>query len=268
MVIENLKDCPFVLLDDGRFVIPSRISPLLDIDIPGKRAMPNYFRGLKKFLNTFAPEPESKKPDFSPIISTNCKLDCKLTSIEKYLFQPHLSDISFLVQNEKIYAHKFILSANCDYFEKLFFSNMKEKSMDEIPYPNINIVPFKHLLRYIYTGSIDSTVLQPNEQNFEIVLELLHLSDMFILPNLKQNLEVFLCNSKICKIGNILNLISHAESSNASQLFEKCQIEINFHWDIISETELKTAQISKDLKQKILDNRRKIIEERYKKVFK
>ncbi|XP_037035105.1 BTB/POZ domain-containing protein 9-like isoform X2 [Bradysia coprophila] len=107
------------------------------------------------------------------------------SSVKLYL-NPDISDVVFVVDGEKVPAHKFILSLRSSYFHALISGSFSESSRSEIVL-NVPLIAFKHVLRYIYTGCVS---LQ--EMDRETVLELLSLSDEYTIEELKSGITSYL----------------------------------------------------------------------------
>ena len=65
------------------------------------------------------------------------------------------ADVVFLVDNERVPAHKIILASESKYFRGLLYGEMKEASMQEIPLLDIPLGAFKKVLQYAYTGKMN-----------------------------------------------------------------------------------------------------------------
>lgn len=63
------------------------------------------------------------------------------------------SDVTFIVEAEKLPAHKCILAARSSYFRALLFGGLSESSSTEIEL-NVPLNAFKIVLKYIYTVHI------------------------------------------------------------------------------------------------------------------
>jgi hypothetical protein len=69
--------------------------------------------------------------------------------------QGFFSDITFVVEGRKVYAHKCIMAArNEDFFKKMLMGPLRESSESVIPIPNMSYHVFIALLEYIYTGHV------------------------------------------------------------------------------------------------------------------
>ena len=88
------------------------------------------------------------------------------------------ADVTFLVGKEKIKAHKAILAAQSNYFDKMFDSGMRECAKNEVEIHDAEPSEFKELLRFLYSG------LTP-ENLPEIALSLLPLANRYEAMELK-----------------------------------------------------------------------------------
>jgi RCC1 and BTB domain-containing protein len=64
------------------------------------------------------------------------------------------SDITFVIENQNVYAHKAILAARCELFAAMLRSGMRESVEGVIPIPNIRRSVFLLLLEFIYCDSV------------------------------------------------------------------------------------------------------------------
>lgn len=87
------------------------------------------------------------------------------------------SDVTFLVENEPIRAHRVILARRCKFFQIMFTSDVLESTAEPIPLSGMNRKVFFVLLHYIYTDEIDIDVMN--------VFDVFRAADMFGLPKLQ-----------------------------------------------------------------------------------
>ncbi|ELU15524.1 hypothetical protein CAPTEDRAFT_23415, partial [Capitella teleta] len=112
-----------------------------------------------------------------------------------------LVDINLVFGDHIISCHKVILAGRCDYFHRMFLTNMLEGDSTEVVMKEINARTGILLVRYLYTGQIEITT--DNAQ------DLLSACEMLLLGALKQDVEEFLCihiESNNCV--SIMNLAS------------------------------------------------------------
>ncbi|CAL2047092.1 unnamed protein product [Caenorhabditis brenneri] len=83
------------------------------------------------------------------------------------------TDAILVVQGNKLHVNKALLSYHSDYFNTLFNSEFKEKSMEEIPIEDVKLDDFATLLSLIHD--------KPLEVYKSSVENLLKLADRFLL---------------------------------------------------------------------------------------
>ncbi|VDO96632.1 unnamed protein product [Heligmosomoides polygyrus] len=81
-----------------------------------------------------------------------------------------LSDVTFVVEGERIHAHRVILAARCEYFRQgnasllpMLYDGLKDSSEAEIQLEGTNALAFRTLLRYIYTGRVEVSAFEVEE---------------------------------------------------------------------------------------------------------
>jgi hypothetical protein len=87
------------------------------------------------------------------------------------------SDVTFMIENGPIYAHRAILSQRSEHFAAMFRSGMRESSERVIPIPAISRQAFLLLLEYLYTDSVKVEV--------EHAIELYTAADLYHLDRLR-----------------------------------------------------------------------------------
>ncbi|PQQ21652.1 ARM REPEAT PROTEIN INTERACTING WITH ABF2 [Prunus yedoensis var. nudiflora] len=100
---------------------------------------------------------------------------------EQYVNNPTLSDVIFLVEGKRFYAHRICLLASSDAFRAMFDGGYREKDARDIEIPNIRWEVFELMMRFIYTGSVDITL--------DIAQDLLRAADQYLLEGLKRLCE-------------------------------------------------------------------------------
>lgn len=104
-----------------------------------------------------------------------------------------LSDVTFVVEGERIHAHRVILAARCEYFRAMLYDGLKDSSEAEIQLEGTNALAFRTLLRYIYTGRVEVSAFEVEE-----LLAILRLAHEYrvvtiqrpIVDHLKKNLDI------------------------------------------------------------------------------
>lgn len=98
------------------------------------------------------------------------------------------SDVHFIVQNEKILAHRSILACRSTYFQN-FFTN-KSKDITQIDFTELNMSPFifKSLMQYLYMGQM--TI------NKKITKAFITVADYFNMASLVSEINRILSSRK------------------------------------------------------------------------
>ncbi|CAO4382171.1 unnamed protein product [Caenorhabditis nigoni] len=101
------------------------------------------------------------------------------------------TDAILVVEGKKLHVNKALLSIHSDYFNTLFNSHFKEKSMSEIEIKDVEFEDFVTLLSLIMPETMPLTI-----QNGEKLLE---LADRFIIPAAKRHVALFIAQSNLDK---------------------------------------------------------------------
>lgn len=131
---------------------------------------------------------------------------------EQYVNSPTLSDVTFLVEGRRFYAHRICLLASSDAFRAMFDGGYREKDARDIEIPNIRWEVFELMMRFIYTGSIDIAT--------DIAQDLLRAADQYLLEGLKR-----LCECTIARdisLENVSSMYELSEAFNAMSLRHTC----------------------------------------------
>jgi len=135
--------------------------------------------------------------------------------------------VTFKVEDRQIYAHKAILSAQCEHFRAMFTNGMKESNQQEIEVTEWSHNSYLMMIEYLYTGSIVNF-------NQKIAIELLGISDAYMLEGLK-----YLCENTLMlnvTIDNVCALLIDANKFQASELKKFCQIFLMKSFQEVSQT--------------------------------
>lgn len=135
---------------------------------------------------------------------------------ERYVNSSTLSDVTFLVEGSRFYAHRIALLASSDAFRAMFDGGYREKEAKDIEIPNISWKVFELMMRFIYTGSV--------EVSTDVAQDLLRAADQYLLEGLKR-----LCEHAIAQdltVENVANVYDLAEAYHALSLRHTCVLFI------------------------------------------
>ncbi|KAL6968320.1 hypothetical protein U1Q18_034124 [Sarracenia purpurea var. burkii] len=143
---------------------------------------------------------------------------------EQYVNNPTLSDVTFLVEGKRFYAHRICLLASSDAFRAMFDGGYREKNAKDVEIPNIRWDVFELMMRYIYTGSVDVSL--------DIAQELLRASDQYLLEGLKRLCEYAIAQD--ISVENVPLMYELSEAFNAISLKHACILFILEKFDKLS----------------------------------
>jgi len=150
------------------------------------------------------------------------------------------SDVIFIVEGKKIYAHKFLLKFRSSHFESMLNSGMKESTASEITIPDFTYDVILDVMRFIYTGDLTISV--------ERAAEILEVSNYYKLERLKCMCEEVL--RTIIDVENVSSLLQVADRFESSQLRSVCYEFILDNYSFVSTTK-SFNELEKDLILKI-----------------
>lgn len=131
------------------------------------------------------------------------------------------SDVTFIVEGKKLYAHRVILAARSDYFRALLYGGgFVESDQSEI---NVQVPykAFKALLQYIYSG-----VLSLNKMKNTIdVLDILGLANQYGFLELEDAISSYL--HKILSVENACSILDSARLFGLNSLIDVCHTFID-----------------------------------------
>eukprot|EP00242_Pyramimonas_sp_CCMP2087_P000191 CAMPEP_0198228870 /NCGR_PEP_ID=MMETSP1445-20131203/113827_1 /TAXON_ID=36898 /ORGANISM="Pyramimonas sp., Strain CCMP2087" /LENGTH=580 /DNA_ID=CAMNT_0043909303 /DNA_START=198 /DNA_END=1941 /DNA_ORIENTATION=+ len=87
-------------------------------------------------------------------------------------------DVTFVVDQERVPAHRSHLSARCKYFRSMFSAGFQEGGIAEIHIEGTSSAAFKALLKYLYTDNMDEAV------DDAVLFDLAKLSDQYQVERL------------------------------------------------------------------------------------
>ncbi|EAA04341.3 AGAP006870-PA [Anopheles gambiae str. PEST] len=124
------------------------------------------------------------------------------------------SDVTFLVQNEQIPAHRAILAARSEYFRALLYDGLKESNQSKITL-DVSSTAFKQLLRYIYTGSSELKDMEVDD-----ILTLLGLVHQYGITAFVKAISDYLYG--VLTVANVFTMADEARLLDLAELADKC----------------------------------------------
>ncbi|XP_020233914.1 ARM REPEAT PROTEIN INTERACTING WITH ABF2 [Cajanus cajan] len=143
---------------------------------------------------------------------------------EQYVNNATLSDVTFLVEGKRFYAHRICLLASSDAFRAMFDGGYREKEARDIEIPNIRWEVFELMMRFVYCGSVDVTL--------DIAQDLLRAADQYLLEGLKRLCEYTIAQD--ISLENVSSMYELSEAFNAISLKHACILFILEQFDKLS----------------------------------
>ncbi|KAH0470813.1 hypothetical protein IEQ34_000536 [Dendrobium chrysotoxum] len=140
---------------------------------------------------------------------------------ERFVNSSTISDVTFLVEGRRFYAHRIALLASSDAFRAMFDGGYREKDTRDIEIPNIKWDVFELMMRFIYTGSVEIST--------DVAQDLLRAADQYLLEGLKRLCEYAI--AQVVNLDNIYSMYELSESYNAMSLKQTCILFILEHFD-------------------------------------
>lgn len=126
-------------------------------------------------------------------------------NLNALLLSDNYQDITLIVENHRIPAHKIILASRSEYFRALLFGGLLESQKSEIELKGISAAAFHVLLKYVYTGYVSLSSMKE-----ELVKDLLGLAHQYAFPELEQSvsdyLKSILSQTNMCLVYDVANL--------------------------------------------------------------
>ncbi|CAF0909885.1 unnamed protein product [Rotaria sordida] len=153
--------------------------------------------------------------------------------IDSFSTPDDISDVTLIVEDKKIFAHKSILAKISPVFNRMLYSNgFRESETNEIILPGKEYLHIIELLKCIYPN-----ILKPIDNSNAMYL--LPLSDEYSIFILKKNIERYFIstiNSISYKYGNnltrLFDLLSLSQLYRLNKLEENICEQLTNHFDI------------------------------------
>ncbi|XP_014300756.1 TD and POZ domain-containing protein 2-like [Microplitis demolitor] len=138
-------------------------------------------------------------------------------TFQRFLNKDTFTDVTLIVENQELPAHKVILSAHSPYFYAMLTTNMKEAIENRITIENFSLDVITEMLEFFYTGKTKAS------NDVDVALKTIEVAEMYQISELKE-----ICESTLIKkmtINNVLSIASVADDLNVTRLRHKA---INF----------------------------------------
>jgi len=119
------------------------------------------------------------------------------------------ADVTFVVEEEEIRAHKGVLASRSTYFKNMFSSGMLESDSKSVKVKDVQPTIFKAILRFIYGGVVE-------ERQLEVLAKLIAAADMYCMDELKRICETII--RATLKVENIIDALVIADKFNCEKL--------------------------------------------------
>jgi len=136
-----------------------------------------------------------------------------------YLNHEQFSDVTFVVEGRRLFAHRVLLTLFSDYFRRAFACGMRETFEPEVVIEGISYDTFYALLEFLYTGRLRLSEAQHVDVCF--LMGLVRAADQFCVDCVKQICEGHLSQLVDCE--NVDGLLQEATRFQAHQLRMHCQ---------------------------------------------
>lgn len=136
-----------------------------------------------------------------------------------------LSDITFVVEEQEVYAHKVMLM-RCAYFRALFLGQMRESQLATVRLEQVSHQIFLAVLEYLYTDDVQIP--------FDSAMELFEAADLFMIPRLKTMCERRMLHS--ISVDNAASIFHAADMHSATTLRLKALKYMLSHFEEVSKT--------------------------------
>lgn len=138
----------------------------------------------------------------------------------KRLFcNPDYSDVTFVVENSRLPAHRVIMAARSDYFRAMLYGGLAESQQPEVTL-DVPLVAFRALLRYIYSGRLSLTPMKEDS-----ILDTLGLAHQFGFTELEFAISEYLV--QILSVQNCCAVLDAARLYSLETLVTVCHTFID-----------------------------------------
>lgn len=155
------------------------------------------------------------------------------------------SDISLLIQDRVIHAHRVVLATRSKFFRAMFASGMIEATQKEVVIRD-SYEAFYALLLFLYTDSFYRG--RADHHTAQLALDVLPLAELYDLPRLLQLCEITIIESQTIQTDNVVDLYELACRLRAHNLRNRCSWYITKHFESVSQTDAWIHKLPQELK--------------------
>ncbi|EFC49330.1 adenylate/guanylate cyclase [Naegleria gruberi] len=134
------------------------------------------------------------------------------SSIKQFFNNPILSDVTFIIQGKKFYAHKLILCARSNYFNQLILVKCSNTSILEIEIQDASADIFYNILEFVYT---DCTILRSDK-----IWDLYQAAKFYQLSALLSQCQEFIIGT--LSVDNVFQQWAKAQQYGTAVVAEHC----------------------------------------------
>ncbi|XP_077494297.1 BTB/POZ domain-containing protein 9-like [Amblyomma americanum] len=136
--------------------------------------------------------------------------------IGRLCLQPEYSDVTLVVEDVRLPAHRLVLASCSSYFRALLYGGMRESKQQEVVLQDTPLRAFELLLRYIYTGQLRLSGLQEC-----VVLEVLELAHQYGFLELESGVSGYL--ERVLGVRNVCRIYDRACLYQLAPLARACR---------------------------------------------
>eukprot|EP00736_Rhodelphis_marinus_P013577 Rmarinus@m.23354 len=170
--------------------------------------------------------------------------------LEQLVNNEIFSDVTLIVEGQKIYAHKNVLYIRSNFFRSLLMSGMKESAEPEIVLHDVRYPVMMALLKYLYTNSIDV-----DSRSLDVTVDLLAAADQYAITTLVERCALQL--EREMNVENTCYILEAADRHSVASLKVVCLDFIRNNFSLVKRTDgFKNLikQESRDLVLEILSD--------------
>lgn len=134
--------------------------------------------------------------------------------IARLCMNDRYADVEFVVEEQRLPAHRAILAARSEYFRALLYGGMSETTQRQIAL-EVPLDSFKVLLRYIYSGTLSLATLDE-----DAVIGILGMANQYGFQDLEMAISKYL--RQYLALNNVCMILDAARLYNLEELTQVC----------------------------------------------